>query len=205
MAGASADRKLYKSLLIFPQHWSRGNSNQEHYYVLIQKSYTEAKSCYINSIYKLLHWQVYVTEQHGRALLTSCMCECTCTHASVYTALLQRCYFTSLKSPHFGYRNRELPTLWTRSVLDSASAPVHSCPSWLAATVVTCTLSHSASAICLALSRFKSFSCSHKASQGKPRHYSSILLIYKGNITSYNSFWTLKKRKQRAIRKQIQV
>lgn len=83
MAGAST--KLYNSLLIFPQHWSSGNSNQEHYYVLIQKSYTEAKSCYINSICILLYWQVYVTAQHGRALLTSCLCECTCTHMQVCT------------------------------------------------------------------------------------------------------------------------
>lgn len=31
------------------------------------------------------------------------------THASVYIAPFQRCYFTSLKCPYFGYKNRELP------------------------------------------------------------------------------------------------
>lgn len=37
---------------------------QEHYYVLIQKPYSEANHVK-SSIYKLLHWQVYITEQHG--------------------------------------------------------------------------------------------------------------------------------------------
>lgn len=149
MASAPTDRTLYKSLLIFPQ--SRGNSNQEHYYVLIQNSYTEGKSSYLNSIYKLLHWQVYVTEQRGRALLAPCMCECTHAHIGLDIAPFQRGNLTSLKSAHFGYRNRELPTPWTRSTARAASTPVHSCPSWLAATVVTSALSHSASATCLAL------------------------------------------------------
>lgn len=75
------------------------------------------------------------------------------TRATVYITPFQRSYFTSLKSYHIGYRDRELPTLWTQSVAVSAWAPVDSC---LAAAVVTCILSHSASAICLVW--LKSFS-----------------------------------------------
>lgn len=116
MAGASTDRTLYKSLLIFLQHWSKGNSNQEHYYVLIQKSYTEAKSCYINSIYKLLHWQVYVTEQHGRALLTSCKC----VHSSFPKMLF---YFPEIPSLRWQEQGTSHPldTVHTRFSLGSSS------------------------------------------------------------------------------------
>lgn len=55
---------------------------QEQYCVLIQKPYSETNPV-VSSIYKLLHCQVYITEQHGRALLTSCMSECTRTHVQL--------------------------------------------------------------------------------------------------------------------------
>lgn len=147
MVGVPTDRKLYKSLLKFPQHWSRGNSNQKQYYVLIQKSYTEAKSCYINSIYELLHQQFYVTEQYRRALLTSHTCERTRMHRELCKQLLSKgaILLPSLREEGTSH------ALWTWPAAGSASAPVPSCPFRPAGTVVTCTLSHSTSARCLAL------------------------------------------------------